>query len=199
MRVLLIGGSSHIGKSTVAGSLARRLGWDVTSTDSLARHPGRPWRVGDREVPAHVDEHYSSLAVEELLIDVLAHYRRLWSGIQAIITKRMQDGASAGLILEGSALWPESVAELNLEALRAVWLTGSDDLFRNRIYRGSGFERASPHERLLIQQFLDRTILYNERMMAVINRLGLTSIKVEEHDAPQELSERILALSGGVP
>ena len=42
-RVILIGGSSHTGKSTAAREIAGRLGWSHLSTDSLARHPGRPW------------------------------------------------------------------------------------------------------------------------------------------------------------
>jgi 2-phosphoglycerate kinase len=42
-RVILIGGSSHVGKSTLGQSLAAKLGWSYCSTDKLARHPGRPW------------------------------------------------------------------------------------------------------------------------------------------------------------
>ncbi|MEL7245323.1 MAG: 2-phosphoglycerate kinase, partial [Cyanobacteria bacterium J06573_2] len=42
-RIILIGGSSHVGKSTLAQSLANKLNWNYISTDKLARHPGRPW------------------------------------------------------------------------------------------------------------------------------------------------------------
>lgn len=42
-RVILIGGSSHAGKSTLAQALAAELGWSYGSTDKRARHPGRPW------------------------------------------------------------------------------------------------------------------------------------------------------------
>ena len=42
IRVLLIGGPSHTGKSTLAETLAAELGWNHVSTDSMARHPGRP-------------------------------------------------------------------------------------------------------------------------------------------------------------
>lgn len=40
-RVILIGGSSHVGKSTLAQYQAAKLGWNYRSTDKLARHPGR--------------------------------------------------------------------------------------------------------------------------------------------------------------
>ncbi len=39
---ILIGGTSHAGKSTLAQSLAAKLGWNYLSTDKLARHPGKP-------------------------------------------------------------------------------------------------------------------------------------------------------------
>ena len=70
LRVILIGGSSNVGKSTIAQSMALKLGWSYLSTDSLARHPGRPWRVGQRAVPEHVVDHYRSLSVDELFTDV---------------------------------------------------------------------------------------------------------------------------------
>ena len=44
LRVVLIGGSSHVGKSTLSEALAARMGWERLSTDSLALHPGRPWK-----------------------------------------------------------------------------------------------------------------------------------------------------------
>lgn len=38
---ILIGGSSHVGKSTLSKQLAAALGIELISTDDLARHPGR--------------------------------------------------------------------------------------------------------------------------------------------------------------
>jgi adenylate kinase family enzyme len=67
LRVILIGGSSRIGKSTLAESLAMKLGWRHISTDSLARHPGRPWRAKPESVPLHIAEHYLSLSTNALI------------------------------------------------------------------------------------------------------------------------------------
>lgn len=57
-KVILIGGALHAGKSTLAKTLALKLGWRYVSTDSLARHPGRPWKPKPNRVPDHVAEHY---------------------------------------------------------------------------------------------------------------------------------------------
>jgi hypothetical protein len=91
-RVLLIGGTSHAGKSTLAQAIAERLGWQYRSTDKLARHPGRPWAPEGGAVPDHVADHYRSLSVDELLADVLCHYAgNVWPLARALIATHAQD------------------------------------------------------------------------------------------------------------
>ena len=194
MRVILIGGTSNTGKSTVAQALAAKLGWHYLSTDGLARHPGRPWRVGQAAVPEHVAEHYLSYTAEELLTDVLRHYERLWPNVKAIITLHATDRSTEPLVMEGSALWPDFVATLELDNVGAIWLTGSDDLLRARIYGESRFEQVSGREKRMIQNFLRRTQRYNERMVAAVNRLGLLSVDVEQAPSPEQLSDICLTL-----
>jgi len=178
--VILIGGSSNVGKTTLAQTLALKLGWSHISTDSLGRHPGRPWRVKQKDVPEHTVEHYISLSISGLLTDVLNHYKNLLPDIETFITVHDSDVSTGGLILEGSALWPEFIATLPIENLAAVWLTASDNFFRKRIYKESQYKEVSDQGKLLIQKFLGRTILYNKVMMAEVKKLGLMSINVED-------------------
>ena len=194
MRVILIGGTSNTGKSTLAQVLASKLGWRHISTDSLARHPGRPWRVGPAAVPEHVAEHYLSRTVEELLADVLRHYERMWPDVKAMITLHATDSSTEPLLVEGSALWPDFVATLELDNAGAIWLTGSDDLLQTRIHDESRFEQASCCEKAMIQKFIGRTHLYNEHMLAAVKRLGLLSFNVEQASSLDELSDICLAL-----
>jgi len=199
-RVLLIGGSSHSGKSTLASALAHTLGWKCISTDGLARtdtstadrgsiwsdsrrfwnHPGRPWRVGDRVIRPHVVEHYLTLSVNELIEDVLLHFRSMWPDIEELILSHATNPHAECLIIEGSALWPESaVAGLDTEGVRALWLTASDDLFQTRIYASSEYDALKSDERMLVDKFLARTILYNERMLQAVSRLELAHVEVD--------------------
>lgn len=191
LRVILIGGTSHTGKSTLAASLAERLGWRTLSTDSLARHPGRPWRAPPGVVPAHVAEHYRSLSAEALLDDVLQHYRKLWPSIRELVTRHATDGGEH-LIVEGSALWPESVKSLQVQRVAAVWLTASDSLLQRRIADASRLAEATGDERLLIEKFLERTLRYNQRMLEAIACLGLVSINVERQPSLEALSAHCL-------
>jgi hypothetical protein len=74
----------------------------------------------------------------------------------------------------------------------AIWLTAKDDLFRRRIYSESRINKATAQGKVLIQKFLDRTLVYNQKMIAVISELGLKSIEVEDQQTPSELSAMIL-------
>jgi adenylate kinase family enzyme len=87
IRVLLIGGTSHVGKSTLAEALAAEIGWDRLSTDRLARHPGRPWATSSGAFPEHLATHYLSLSVDELATEQLRHYLRLWPRIEALVAE----------------------------------------------------------------------------------------------------------------
>ena len=176
LRVILIGGSSHVGKSALADHMGSKLGWRHVSTDSLARHPGRPWRKKPETVSEYVADHYLLLSVDELIEDVLRHYRSMWPGIRTMVTRHATDPSTERLILEGSALWPESVATLDLDKIAAIWLTAGNDLFETRIHNESRFEEAGVREKKMIRKFLERTQLYNERMMEAVQRGGLVCL-----------------------
>lgn len=186
MRVLLIGGTSNVGKSTVAREVASRLGFEHRSTDYLARHPGRPWRTPEREVPPHVAEHYSALTVDELIVSVLAHYERLWPRIEELVRTH------AGLVLEGSALWPARVATLSLVDSAAVWLTADSGTIRDRIRTAGDYADATAHERALMDKFAARTERFQRLVLADVERLGLTHIRVDGRSVT-EIADLVLA------
>ena len=193
MNVILIGGSSHVGKSAVAESIATKLDWAHVSTDSLARHPGRPWRPAPEKVSDHVAEHYLCLSVEELIEDVLRHYKvNVWPKVEAIIASHSNDPSTTGVVLEGSALWPEFATNLDFEKIAALWLTANDDVFCRRIHAGSRYSSKSHREQITIDKFLDRTLAYNARMVDAVNRHGFTLVNVRQSNAT-ELAERCLS------
>ncbi|MBD2497291.1 2-phosphoglycerate kinase [Nostoc sp. FACHB-280] len=196
-RVILIGGSSHVGKSTLGQSLAAKLGWSYRSTDKLARHPGHPWVGANRNaIPEHVAEHYGTLSVDALFVDVLSHYEKnVLPQVEIIVHSHASDLSTECLILEGSALWPEFVANLVSENdVKAIWLTASDQLFSYRIFSESNFYNVSEDKKYLIQKFLDRTLLYNKRMREKVEHLGFMCIDVESVSVADELSKKCMEL-----
>ncbi len=196
-RVALIGGTSNVGKSTTALALAARLGFEHRSTDKMARHPGRPWMFAPGPVPEHVAEHYTTLTPDELIASVLAHYRGMRPMIRELVTQRAADPAERPLVLEGSALWPAFVAELDAPGVRAVWLTADHDLIEARIRRDSDFEALAPDLRAMTQRFIARTRLFDDAMMAAVRRLGLPFVEVTGRASVEEVAAACLdALRG---
>ncbi|WP_326705974.1 hypothetical protein [Streptomyces cyaneofuscatus] len=193
VRVLLIGGTSNVGKSTVARVVAEKLGFARLSTDGLARHPGRPWRTPEREVPAHVAEHYGSLTVDELMASVLGHYDRLWPRIEELIATRTAEGhGRTGMVLEGSALWPVHAARLQAPRTAAVWLTADDSVIRARVRAAGLYDEATAEEQTLMDQFLARTERYQKLMIEAVDRLGLQRIDAGGGQSAERLAELVL-------
>ena len=192
-RVILIGGSSHVGKSTLSLSLAEKLGGRYLSTDSLARHPGRPWVSANKNyISEHVVEHYKTLSIDALFLDVLSHYEKnVLPQVEAIVHSHLLDLSTECLIIEGSALYPTVVTNLVKDnSVKAIWLTASERLFRNRILSESNFDNVGEDEKYLIQKFLDRTLLYNDRMNKEVDRLDFLCLDVESVTTIDELAKK---------
>ncbi|GGU73547.1 hypothetical protein GCM10010211_44390 [Streptomyces albospinus] len=193
VRVILVGGTSNVGKSTVAQVVAERLGFTYRSTDLLARHPGRPWRTPERDIPAHVAEHYASLTVDELITSVLDHYARLWPRIEEMIRAYATGAESgAGLVLEGSALWPARVAALTVPYTAAVWLTAEDAVVRARVRTGGRYEDVGEHERHLMDRFLARSARFQTLLLEIVDGLGLDRIDTGGGRSVEELVDAVL-------
>ena len=97
--------------------------------------------------------------------------------------------------MEGSALWPEFVATLDVANLAAIWLTASDAAFEQRIRAASQYRTKSQRERIMVDKFLARSLLYNAQMMDAIRRHGLVSMDVNAASVG-ELTQRCLPLLG---
>ena len=192
IRVLLIGGTSHVGKSTLAQALADQLGGDHVSTDSLARHPGRPWATSHGPFPEHVATHYLSLSIDELTTEYLRHYQRLWPRVEEIVATRAADARARPLILEGSGVLPHRVAALKTPDTAAVWLTASTGVLRERMYSASRFAGLAAEEKVIVEKFLGRTERYDRLTLSAVSSLGFTSIDASEAPSTAELVKQCL-------
>jgi hypothetical protein len=190
---MLIGGTSSVGKSTVAAALAGRLGWELVSTDRLARHPGRPWSTDPvaAPVPEHVVRHYRTLQVDELTAEQLRHYERLWPRVAELVRARVAEPTAPGLVLEGSGVLPEGVVALGSDAVAAVWLTARAELITARIRAMSGPESSQ----VLVDAFIGRTLGYERAVLATVRRLGLPVVAVHPAESVDALADRCLALA----
>ena len=195
LRAILIGGTSHTGKSTLAGALAARLGGTARSTDTLARHPGRPWATLPMTVPLHVVEHYGTLSTEEQMASVLAHYRRLATQIVDLVGAAT---AEAPLLLEGSALLPETVAPLIADDVVSVTLLAPSEVTTARIYAESRHAERDAEACRLIDGFLARAIAFEAWVGKEAQRYDLPVIQLAPGSSIDALADQLLRLPSSV-
>ena len=144
-------------------------------------------------MPALVSEHYLCLSIDELIEDVLHHYRtNVWPRIEEIVASHLNDSATTGIVLEGSALLPELVTNLESDRIVAVWLTASEEVLRHRIHDESLYYRKSPREQLMIDKFLERTLAHNALLVDAVNRHRFNLVDVLQTDVA-EISDRCLS------
>lgn len=194
MRVVLVGGTSNVGKSTVAPVVAARLGFEHVSTDGLGRHPGRPWATPEQVVPPHVVEHYRSLSSDELVDALLDHYERMQPRIEELVLAHSA-AEVPGLVLEGSGVWPAHAARWSAPYTAAVWLSAEERVLSARMHASSGYDDLPPEDRALVDKFLARSLGYQTKMLEVVEELGLAHVDVSTSRSPEELAHEILSVA----
>lgn len=184
--IILVGGTSHTGKSTLAEFLAAKFGLINISTDKLARHPGRPWKERPEEIPLHVQQHYFNLSQHDLLVDVVKHYQKIWPLVLSVIESHRNH-----LVMEGSALLPRLVHSINSKEITAVWLTASDLFLKDRIYKSSNYFNKSSNEKYLIDQFAARAIAFDHLILKEVKALNLLFLNVEKFENVADLAKSL--------
>lgn len=184
--IILIGGTSHTGKSTLAEFVGAKFGLTNISTDKLARHPGRPWKERLEEIPLHVQQHYFNLSPRELLVDVVKHYEKIWPIVLSVI-----ESYTNHLVMEGSALLPKLVHSINWKEITAVWLTASNQFLKDRIYKSSNYFNKSLKEKYLIDQFAARAIAFNHLVLKEVKSFNLLFLNVEKFENVADLAKSL--------
>lgn len=197
-KVLLIGGATHLGKSSITQLLAKQLSAKQISTDKLGRHPGRPWQKRPFVVPPHVAEHFLNLSHDQLLESVLEHRRSMWPTIEGVIRDHVDSRTADLLVLEGAALLPETVTTVKVRGVAAVWLIGNDRIQQARIHQESDYLAQEPQARLMIDKFLERERRFNKMITDEVLKRQLAYVEVSEDIPVEETARRCLDRSTSV-
>lgn len=174
---ILITGTSHAGKSTLAASIGDALGWTVMSTDKLARHPGRPWP----SPPPHIEDYYKALSDGTIYRLLLDHHGNMWPVIQRLLRDHREQDTP--LVLEGSALRPEYLATLGSNESCMVYLYSDSDFLRERMYHQSRYHELDRGHQRIVDKFVDRSLRDNKETSEAARLHGLLTIDVRDTDA----------------
>ncbi|WP_174803689.1 hypothetical protein [Martelella limonii] len=176
MTVILIGGSSHAGKSSLAKHMTDKRGWPLQSTDALARHPGRPWP----EPRAEIAEFYSRLSPGTTHWLLLAHHENMRPMLDELIGETVL--RNKNLLLEGSALRPEYMADWASATVHCVFLHADPAHIIERIHAGSRYHEQSPSQRALIDAFAARSLLDNDAALESARAHGIRTSSAATED-----------------
>ncbi len=140
--VLLIGGASGVGKSTVGRRLARELGFGVAEVDDL--HTAVRSMTTPEQLPVlhhwHTSPAAASMSPQEMVDLHIAVSRLLLPAVRAVVEQHVEDGSP--VVLEGDYLVPEVMDPHpawkagTLPRVRAVFLDEPDtDQVARNLYR----------------------------------------------------------------
>lgn len=189
LSTILIAGTSHVGKSTLAGLLSERLGCEAISTDSLARHPGRPWPG----IPTPVEEYYTQLSADTIHWFLKVHHQNIWPLIRSLIDNSCNTGNSA--IFEGAALRPELISPLLGSAITGVFLHAGNDFLLERMRSHARYDDATASQRLIMDAFIERSLRENTEMLASAQQHNVQVVDVTK---PQALETLVADLAARV-
>ncbi|WP_332305499.1 hypothetical protein [Rhizobium sp. GR12] len=191
LSTILISGTSHVGKSTLAALLSAKLGCEAISTDGLARHPGRPWPG----IPAPVEEYYRQLSADTIYWFLKVHHQNIWPLIRARIDSR--SGTGKLTVFEGAALRPELIAPLLEDTTAGVFLHAENDFLLERMRSEARYEDAAADQRRIMDAFIERSLRENTEMLASARQHGMQLVDVAKPTALErlviELAERAAA------
>jgi 2-phosphoglycerate kinase len=156
--VLLLGGSSGTGKTTVAGGLSRHLGMPVAQVDDYRLFA--QWITSPADVPdlhffidPRTSEQRAAMTPDELCERLIAVGIVTSRGLEPVVAHHLDAGQP--MIIEGDGITPEFAARLRLERtvgarVGAVFLVESHEqtILARMAARGRGISAASPAERL---------------------------------------------------
>ncbi len=174
MSALLIFGSSHVGKSTLAQRVGATLRWPVYSTDKMGRHPGRPWP----DVKAPVKEFYERLSPETIYWFLRTHHENMWPLLSTRIESFLAEDQD--FILEGAALRPENLSLLAPKDILIVGLSAQAEVLRERMQDASGYADLPEERRRIIDAFIARSLRDASTLTAKARELGMRVIDVTE-------------------
>jgi 2-phosphoglycerate kinase len=183
---VLIAGSSHTGKTTLAQKVCQALGQSPISADKLARHPGRPWP----EIPQPVAEYYGRLSAETIYWFLRVHHENVRSGILQIIDDTRNSRTS--MVFEGSALRPEYVATRVSAQTVGICLYSDEIFLRDRMRSASQYFSRDQDQRMIIDKFIDRSLHDNFEIHSSAKACGLICVDARDADAVEQLRKDLI-------
>ena len=161
-KVILIGGSPMVGKSTVAALVASNLMFPCVSTDDIGEALQTVSDINPMGSRDYLD-YYAQSDTQRLIDDMIEYHQKLEPAIARLIDIHSDWGNP--LIMEGWALYPEPVGRINNEHVFSVWLIAEDGLLRKRMAMKKSFWQDAREPEKVIENYLYRSEWHNRKLL----------------------------------
>lgn len=196
--VILIGGVSGAGKTTLGKALANRLGAERLTVDDLAAgargittaesHPGLH---GMTQAVTGLNwiEYCISRSVEQLTSDATAEHLAMWPAVQGVI--RLHASKGPQIVIDGWYFRPEMISELDNDNVASFWLVAKREVLEERERNFDEGRNSSDAERFLAN-FLGRSYWYNDLIEEQAKRFDLPILYQDGSRTPDDLVDAVM-------
>ncbi len=188
-KVLLIGGSPMIGKSTVARRMASQYEIQSLSTDDIGEMLQTVVDINPMKGMDYL-KYYENVDVKQQIEDLKQYHRSMESAIIKMIDIHSKWGSS--MIIEGYAVYPH-LLNANTENVEAIYLLANDALLLSRLNKSKAFEDASDKAK---QNYLQRSLGHNQFLREECEKYNCKSIQINGTETVDEIVKKILEITG---
>ena len=190
-KVILIGGSPMVGKSTAAMALSAKLQYPCISTDDIGEILQTVSDINPMGDQNYLD-YYAYNKKEKLIEDINKYHAAHEPAIEKLIDVHSTPWANP-LIIEGYALYPTKLKEKNEnDNVFSVWLIAEDNLLKSRLIKDVNFYANAKEPQKVIENYLYRSEWHNQTILEQCKSGNRNYIFVNEESTTGEIISSIV-------
>ena len=190
-KVILIGGSPRVGKSTAAALLASKLLRPCISTDDIGLALQSVLDINPMKGYPYPD-YYALRTQRQLIDDIIAYHKKVEPAIARLVEEHAAWGSP--LVMEGWALYPELVRRVENDQVFSVWLIAEPGLFESRMRKNSSFLDHAKDPEKVADGYLHRSEWHNRTTLEQCVAGNRNFIRVGENTTPEEIVAEIFGM-----